>query len=67
MDYGAHKMILATNQHLVTTQTDVTVAFVCAELAANEHIYVCQPAGFHLGHNFVLKHKWSDYSLKQAP
>ena len=59
-------MILAANQHLVTAQANVTAAFVHAELASKEHIYVHQPASFSRGHNLVLKLKRSVYGLKQA-
>ncbi|KAL7477781.1 hypothetical protein ACHAW6_003578, partial [Cyclotella cf. meneghiniana] len=60
-------MILASSQHLVTAQSNVTAAFFHTEFAPNKHIYVHQPAAFHRGHNLVLKLKWSVYGLKQAP
>ena len=39
-------MILVAKQHIVAAQANVIAAFVHAELATNEHIYVHQPAGF---------------------
>ena len=60
-------LILAARQKLVTAQADITAAFVHANLAEGEHIYVHQPAGFKRGENMVLKLKRSVYGLKQAP
>ena len=60
-------LILAANRNLVSAQADITAAFVHADLAPDEHIFVHQPAGFKRGENMVLKLKRSVYGLKQAP
>jgi len=60
-------MVLSTKLGLRTAQTDITAAFVHAELDSDEHIFVHQPPCFQLGHDLVLSLNCSVYGLRQAP
>ena len=60
-------MVLASCMNLVSTQANITVAFVHAPLGPDEHIYVLQPAGFQHDGDLVSKLKKSVYGLCQSP
>jgi hypothetical protein len=60
-------LILAAKLDLVSVQTDITAAFVNANLGYDEHIYVHLVAGFQCDGNYVYNLNRSVYGFKQSP
>ena len=61
-------MVLAAKLQLISTQCDITAAFLHAELPPGEEVYVHQPRGFkRYGSDYVLKLHRTLYGLKQSP
>jgi len=60
-------MILAAKEKLVSTQCDITAAFVTAPIPKDEVVYVHQPRGFIKDPCYVLKLNSCLYGMKQSP
>ena len=60
-------MILAAKERLVSTQCDITAAFVTAPIPPDEVVYVQQPRGFLKDPDSVLRLNSCLYGMKQSP
>ena len=60
-------MILAAKEQLVSTQCDITAAFVTAPIPPDEVVYVQQPRGFMKDPDSVLRLNSCLYGMKQSP
>ncbi|KAL7526552.1 hypothetical protein ACHAXR_001541 [Thalassiosira sp. AJA248-18] len=60
-------MILAAKEKLVSTQCDITAAFVAAPIPKDEVVYVHQPRGFIKDPRYVLKLNSCLYGTKKSP
>ena len=60
-------MILAAKERLVSSQCDITAAFVTAPIPADEVVYVQQPRGFMKDPDSVLRLNSCLYGMKQSP
>ena len=60
-------MILAAKERLVSSQCDITAAFVTAPIPKDEVVYVQQPRGFMKDPDSVLRLNSCLYGMKQSP
>ena len=60
-------MILAAKERLVSSQCDITAAFVTAPIPPDEVVYVEQPRGFVKDPDSVLRLNSCLYGMKQSP
>ena len=60
-------MILAAKERLVSSQCDITAAFVTAPIPPDEVVYVEQPRGFKKDPDSVLRLNSCLYGMKQSP
>ena len=60
-------MILAAKERLVSSQCDITAAFVTAPIPEDEVVYVQQPRGFVKDPDMVLRLNSCLYGMKQSP